>query len=751
SRTWGSMSRTEPAWRVVQPPEREIIHATDLGGVGVLKHGDLYLLTDPFGDIHPSSRGLGLYHGDTRVLSCAAVTIDGARPALLRGDTADNFRSTIQLTNADMRRNPADKMAADRVLARQSLGITRHRVIDGALRERLVITNFTEHQERLTIELSLGADGADIFEVRGYQRERVGTCLPIVVEPARVVFGYRGLDHILRRTQVAFTRGEVRPADADGPDAAALVVRWRRTVEPGTSLELSWTVWADELPDPDDTAPLTASPGAPPAVREAVPAAAYRTWLEGVARVATDYEPFDRLIGRSVADLRLLLDDGPGPGEHYLAAGVPWFTTLFGRDALIAAYESIAMRPALAVATLEVLAARQATADDPSRDANPGKMLHELRTGEMAHTGELPFGRYYGTVDATPLWLILLAETFAWTGDMALVDRLWPHALAALEWIDRYGDLDGDGFVEYQRRAPLGLLNQGWKDSSDSVRDRDGRPVEPPIALAEVQGYVHEAKTRLADLARRRGDGELAVRLDREAAELRTRFEAAFWMEDAGYYAMALGRDKQPAGAITSNVGQALWGGIISPARARAVVRRLAQPDIDSGWGIRTYAAGQPGYNPLGYHTGSVWPHDNALIVAGMKRYGFDAEAADLASRIFEAARHFPDGRMPELFCGFARHEVDVPVPYPVACSPQAWSAAAPLQVMRTMLGIRASAAEGTLELVRPHLPTWLGKLTLRDLRIGQASVDLLFHRWRGATSAEVLRKSGRLEVTIRV
>jgi glycogen debranching enzyme len=746
------MSRTEPAMRAVAPPERTIVHATDLGGVGVLKHGDHYLLTDPFGDIHPGSRGLGLYRGDTRVLSCAAVTVDGARPALLRGDTADNFRSTIQLTNADMRRNPADKIAADRVLARQSLGIARHRVIDGGLRERLVVTNFTEHQEALTIELALGADFADIFEVRGYQRERVGTCLPILVEPGRVVFGYRGLDHVLRRTQVAFTRGDVGPvAEGTGGDGAALIVRWHRTIAPGAAVELAWTVWSDESADPDGTAALVSGPGAPPDVKEAVPAAAYRAWREGVTGVASDYEPFDRLIQRSVADLRLLLDDGPGPGEHYLAAGVPWFTTLFGRDALISAYEAIAMRPALAVATLEVLAVRQATADDPTRDANPGKMLHELRTGEMAHTGELPFGRYYGSVDATPLWLILLGETFAWTGDMGLVDRLWPHALAALEWIDRFGDLDGDGFVEYQRRAPRGLLNQGWKDSSDSVRDRHGRPMTSPIALAEVQGYVHEAKQRMADLARRRGEGDLAARLEREAAELRARFEAAFWVEDLGYYAMALGPDKRPADAITSNIGQALWGGIISPVRARAVVDRLTSADCDSGWGIRTYASGQPGYNPLGYHTGSVWPHDNALIVAGMKRYGFDDQAADLASRIFEAARHFPDGRMPELFCGFDRRSVDVPVPYPVACSPQAWSAAAPLQVMRTMLGMRANAADGTLELFRPHLPTWLGKLTVSNMRVGDASVDLLFHRWRGATSAEVLRKSGRLEVTIRV
>ena len=506
------MSRTEPAVHTIAPPERTIVHATDLGGVGVLKQGDLYLLTDPFGDIHPGTRGLGLYHGDTRVLSCAAVTIDGLRPALLRGDTADNFRSTIQLTNADLRRNPADKMAADTVLAHQSLGITRHRVIDGGLRERLVIANFTEHQERLTIELSLGADAADIFEVRGYERERVGTSLPIVVEPRP-----RGLRLPRARPRPAAHAGRLHPRrrpsgrrrDRRGRGRPRRPLAPRRS-KPGGSIELAWTVWADELPDPDGTTPLTVSPGGPPVVTEAVPVAAYRSWREGMAGVASDYEPFDRLIRRSVDDLRLLLDDGPGPGEHYLAAGVPWFTTLFGRDALIAAYEAIAMRPALAVSTLEVLAARQATADDPSRDADPGKMLHELRTGEMAHTGELPFGRYYGSVDATPLWLILLGETFAWTGDMALVDRLWPHALAALEWIDRYGDLDGDGFVEYQRRAPLGLLNQGWKDST-RLGPRSGRPpgraADRPRRGAGLRPRGQAAHGRPRAAARRGGAG----------------------------------------------------------------------------------------------------------------------------------------------------------------------------------------------------------------------------------------------------
>ena len=418
---------------------------------------------------------------------------------------------------------------------------------------------------------------------------------------------------------------------------------------------------------------------------------------------------------------------------------------------MIAAFQSLAFRPQLAVETLEVLAAHQAVEDDPWRDAEPGKILHELRTGEMARTGELPHTPYYGSVDSTPLWLILLGATFDWTGDRALVERLWPNALAALEWLDRYGDRDGDGFVEYERRSDRGLLNQGWKDSSDAVRDRAGRFPQAPIALAEVQGYVFDAKRRMAALARTRGDAELATRLEAEAQALAARFEAAFWVEDQRYYAMALDRDKRAFDAIASNAGQCLWSGIVAPERARDVIDRLLHPSMFSGWGIRTLAANQPGYNPIGYHTGTVWPHDTSLIAAGMERYGFYDASNRLASQMMEAAQGFGDYRLPELFCGFDNTDSHTPVPYPVACSPQAWAAGASFLFLQTMLGLRAHADRGELELSHPHLPDWLGKVTLTDLRVGDASVDLLFHRWRGTTSAEVLRKVGDVAVTIRL
>ena len=430
----------------------------------------------------------------------------------------------------------------------------------------------------------------------------------------------------------------------------------------------------------------------------------------------------------------------------------PWFTTLFGRDSIITSLQVLPFMPDVARETLRILADWQATEDDPDRDMEPGKILHELRVGELARTGELPHRPYYGTIDATPLWLILLDETYRWTGDLDLVRSLWPNALAALAWIDKYGDRDGDGFVEYERRTPAGLLNQGWKDSGDAIRHRDGSLAVAPIALVEIQGYVYDAKLRMASLARRLGDAALAARLESEAADLLPPLQRG--LLDAGHELLRdRPRSRQAPGRDDRLESRPLPVERDRPAGAGRRGRRpLLDPSMDCGWGIRTYASGQPGYNPVGYHTGTVWPHDNALIAAGMKRAGRHDAADRVASRIFEAAQHSPDFRLPELFCGFDRGLADMPVPYPVACSPQAWSAATSLSLLQTMLGMHADAARDVLELDRPHLPAWLGKVTVHELRVGERTVDLLFHRWRGnTTSAEVLRRDGPLELVIRV
>jgi glycogen debranching enzyme len=511
-------------------------------------------------------------------------------------------------------------------------------------------------------------------------------------------------------------------------------------LRPGERRQIAWTIRATRDPNP-------AVHALDPEALD--PARAHAAWLSMNSVIETDHELINQVIRRSLDDLCLLESTDP-TGDRYIAAGVPWFTTLFGRDALITSMQSIAFAPRLAVQTLEILAKRQAIAVDAWRDAEPGKILHELRTGEMSRTGELPFAPYYGSVDSTPLWLILLGETHEWTGDDGLVARLWPNALAALDWIDQWGDRDGDGFVEYERRAETGLRNQGWKDSTDSIRWLDGSLAETPIALTEVQGYVFDAKLRIAKLARRRGEDGLADRLEREAQELQDRFAEAFRLPD-GSLAMALDAAKRPVDTIGSNAGHALWSGIVKAEHASAVAAALSTTAMVSGWGLRTFAAEQAGYNPIGYHTGSVWPHDTAIAAAGLRRYGFDDAADTLSSGMLAAAQHFPAFRLPELFCGFDRAATGSPIAYPVACSPQAWAAGAAVMLVRTMLGLAADASNRRLTLDRPILPAGLTKVVVRGIQVGEASCDLLLHRWRGLTSAEVLRKDPGLEVVVRL
>ena len=747
--------------RWIEPVARPIAAAADLGSVLTLKRGALFLLCDPFGDIHPDSRGLGLYLADARILSCASLHLNGRRPALLRAATGGGFEASVELTNADPSRNVGDKIDPS-ALSHRAIAVRRRRLLGASFAERLEAVNHGETSAELRFDLALGADFADIFEVRGYQRPTRGSLLPIALDPTgrRIEFAYLGTDGHERRSWVAFdTAASLDPPDPDDTALAdaTVVASWTWRLEPGEARTLDWAAWGDE-PRPPSPA-LRRHPGRRrPALRSAIPTSRREdlvheddAWRTGMADYESDHEILNRTLEGSIADLRQLVTPGPDAGEGFLAAGVPWFTALFGRDAIIASLETLALRPALAAETLVTLAAHQSTELDEWCDAEPGKIPHELRKGELAAAGELPFRRYYGSVDATPLWLVLLAETYAWTGDRALVDRLWPNALAALEWLDRWGDRDGDGFVEYERRSPRGLINQGWKDSRDSIRDRSGRPVEAPVALAEVQGYVYAAKRGLARLARVRGDHSLGEMLDRDAEALRDRFEAAFWLEDRGYYAMALDRDKHPADAIASNAGQCLWTGIVARERAERMVSRLLDPALYSGWGIRTYAAGQTGYNPLGYHTGSVWPHDIALIAAGLKRYGLAEAAERVAVPLLEAAATFAGFRLPELFCGYGRDADTGPVPYPVACSPQAWSAGAPFLILRTMLGLQADAEAGRLELIEPRMPRWIGSLRVRGLAVGDATVDLLIHTWRGTTSAEVLARRGDLDVTVRL
>jgi glycogen debranching enzyme len=714
------------ATRFVEPVVRPIVKATDLGSVQVLKQGNLYLLTDPFGDVHPDTRGLGLYEGDTRRLSCSILRVNGQRPVLLQASAGGNYHGTIQLTNPRIDRNLEDKVRPEDALASQKLGIGRHRLLDGSvLEERVEVVNYAEEGVEVELDLELAADAADIFEVRGWVRPARGRHLPIAIRPDRVTFRYDGLDDVRRGTHLVFSEpcAGAMPVDPDvagSANAGWVRLTWHWELRPGEARELRWLAWTTErdAPEPTDGSSASAQgrtgrtdPDAvlfpkPPRVDEDRVAGSYRAWKQGFAEIRTDNELFNLAILRSAGDLRLLTNDGPGPDERYIAAGVPWFTTLFGRDALLTSFQALAVRPQLAIETLETLAAYQADDDDPERDVEPGKILHELRTGEMATNGETPHTPYFGTVDATPLWLVLLGATFDWTGDRALVDRLWPNALRALEWIDRYGDRDGDGFVEYERRSN-GLENQSWKDSGDSQRFRDGRRAEAPIAPAEVQGYVYDAKRRLAEVARTAwGDEPLAAQLDAEADELAARFDAAYWVPDrGGYYALALDRDKQRVDSLCSNLGHLLWSGIVPQPRVEAIVDALMRHEVWSGWGVRTMSKSDAPYSPLSYHNGTVWPHDTAIAAWGLARYGQWEHVRRIAHALLDAAQHF-GWSLPEVFAGFDRSETPFPISYPTAARPQAWAAGTPILLLRLLLGLEPDVAQGRLCVVAGAEPS---------------------------------------------
>ncbi|MDP8904179.1 MAG: amylo-alpha-1,6-glucosidase [Chloroflexota bacterium] len=767
----------EPA-RYAEPAATHVARATDLAGVLVLKHDDLFLLTDAHGDVERGSRGLGLYDGDTRFLSLYELRINGSRPVVLRSAAAVAYRSTIQLTNPDLMERPTNLDASEVVLRRHSLGVVRERLIADGFSEVIRVGNFTTGAERARLTLRLDADFADIFEVRGLVRDERGERLPNDGDGGHVVLGYRGLDGVVRRTHLVFdpplelldprtrvtARGELQPAGdgeptverlpADGP--LLLVADWQ--LRPGEYRQLKVNVWSEieatrRRGQPVAAAPRNRlSPAARPPIDAERAAAMHRAWRRSTATVETSHLYAQRAIDRALDDLRLLLNNGPADGERYIAAGVPWFCTLFGRDSLITAMQLLAVRPQLAEQTLSILARLQARKVDAWRDAEPGKILHELRTGEVARTGEIPHSPYYGTVDATPLWLMLLDEYQRWTADDALVERLWPNALACLRWIDRYGDRDGDGFVEYERHSRRGLANQGWKDSSDSMRHRDGTLGEAPIALVEVQAYVYAARRAVARLARARGDEELARQQEEQAQTLRGRFEEAFWMADVGTYALGVDASKRQIDGVASNAGHVLWAGLCSPERAASVARVLTTAPLWSGWGIRTLSAATVGYNPIGYHLGSIWPHDNAICAAGFARYGLSEETRKVTGAMIEAAGHFRDSRLPELFCGFDRATSPQPVPYPVACSPQAWSAGAVFQMIAATLGMRPAASERRLELVAPALPEWLPDLRIQGLRVGEAVVDLAFAGGGDeSVSVEVLRRTGDVDIVVRL
>ncbi len=696
-----------------------------------LKHDESFGVFDPNGDAVAGIDSVeGLFHRDTRYLSHFLLTLDGERPILLRSTLRDdNAMLTCDLTNPDLH-----DASGRVVLDHDTIHVRRTRFLwKGACHERLSIRHYGSAPRPLTLALSFGADFADLFEVRGTPRKQRGTYLPTEVETSAVTLAYRGLDNSVRRTTLRFAH---QPDELTGDK-----VVWNILLQPGKSQLIDFAIECrgDDERIADSLAFL---PSLKRACRE------LRTTAGRAASISSSNTTFNEAVRRAVSDLYMLVTetaDGPYP-----YAGIPWFSTVFGRDALITALQTLWLDPNIARGVLRHLARNQATTSDAAADAEPGKILHELRHGEMANLGEVPFRRYYGSVDSTPLFVMLAGAYLERTDDHDTLGKLWPNIAAALRWMDESGDRDGDGFIEYGRRHATGLANQGWKDSVDSVFHADGTLASGPIALVEVQAYAYGAWMAAAAIARALDKTAFAENCTARAEQLRRRFDEAFFDEQMGTYALALDGQKKPCRVRASNAGHALFTGIAYEHRAPAVANLLTSPSFFSGWGIRTLAAGEPRYNPMSYHNGSVWPHDNALIAIGLARYGLRREAVRLLDAMFAASVHFDLRRLPELFCGFPRQRSSGPTFYPVACSPQAWAAATPLSLLQSCLGLSFDVVRGRIRLDTPLLPAFLDGVTLRRLSLGDGHVDITLHRrGRDDMSVEVSGRQGRIGVDL--
>jgi glycogen debranching enzyme len=676
------------------------------GAIQVLE-GSTFMLSDSLGDVQPESVA-GLYHEDTRHLNRFVLTVNGAAPVVLTSREVDTYSATFFTTNPGLDGIPA-----------KSLTIRRHRFVGDGMRETIGIRNHLRQPVNLEVRLSCGADFADLFEVKGKEFRKAGRTTS-QHDPGHSLLAFEYEHDTFRVATKVHASIDAR---VDGDDLV-----WRVRVEPLSE----WHTGIEVLVHLDDEVkePTHEAFGEP----ERRATRVLRKWQDEVPEVTSGFDVVWHTMERSVIDLASLRLQACVDGNEYSlpAAGLPWFMAIFGRDTLITSYQSMWVGPELARGALTALAAFQGTEMNDFKDEEPGKILHEIRYGELTTLGQKPHRPYYGSLDSTPLWLIVLHEYWRWTGDEGPVRSLEPNARRALEWMERYGDLDGDGYLEFATRSPQGLRVQSWKDSWNGLMFADGSLPEVPIAPAEVQGYAYDARIRLAEMAERVWrDAELAERLRSEAEALAARFNEDFWIEGrGGYYAVALDKDKRPIDSMTSNMGHLLWSGIVPRRRARVVARQLFTPAMWSGWGIRTMSWDDLGYSPIGYHIGTVWPHDNSIIAAGLARYGFRSEANRIASAMLAAAG-YTDFRLPEVFAGYSRDEAPFPVRYPTASSPQAWATGAPFLWFRLALGLKPKAGELVID---PLVPEDLGRVGLKGIHGAGSRWEL----WAEGTEGEI-------------
>ena len=708
-----------------------------------VKDDDLFLVTDTMGNIsdcylYGSTPSMGMFCRDTRFLSRLELQIEGRSPILLSSNADKGFALSVLCTNPDL----------ENLFKADTVGIRRELVLNGALFEEIEVANYNTTSIVFELSLSFDADFVDLFEVRGHHRQKRGRLLhlneltsdhvapssPQTHKEESLTLAYQGLDASIMESLIQFQH--LQPTRFHGSTAV-----WRIELASHETKKLGYrlNMFTDNQPSSTISAASTLAQAKAAELMEE------QNWLQQITRISSDKSLFNRVISRAEQDIYLLLQSF---GKHKtVSAGVPWFSTLFGRDSIITASQTLMLNSKIAKETLILLAEYQGQTDNIWREEEPGKILHELRLGEMARCQEIPHTPYYGTVDATPLWLMLYAEYYSWTHDQETLEALWPNALAAMGWIDR--QLQETGYLSYARKSKGGLINQGWKDSGDCIVNRKGELAIGPISLCEVQAYVYAAKNRLAEIAKIQQRPDLEELWQTEARQLRAKFNQDFWLEDQDFCALALDGEGKPVDSISSNPGQCLNLGIFTSTKAYSVAERLQAADMFNGWGIRTLSSLSPAYNPMGYHTGSVWPHDNSMIGMGLRSLGLIDQSLELFQGLFNMTSQQPYQRPPELFCGYEMNGDNAPVQYPVACTPQAWATGSIFQLLQMMVNLVPDAQNNCLRIIDPALPESINNLSFHNLRVGGTILDLEFERIGSTTACRVAKKRGNLRVVI--